>query len=87
LVRTGRVQTFASAGIELAREFRYLGIDRPGRLGWMSQDLNASGAMGDASAATAEKGKAAIEFGARAFAELLGEVDRFDLSRLKQGPH
>ncbi len=53
----------------------------------MSQDLNASGAMGDASAATAEKGKAAIEFGARAFAELLGEVDRFDLSRLKQGPH
>ena len=87
LVRTGRVQTFASAGIELAREFRHLGIDRPARLGWMSQDLHASGAMGDASAATAEKGKAAIEFGARAFAELLGEVDRFDLSRLKQGPH
>jgi creatinine amidohydrolase len=86
LVRTGRVQSFASAGIELAREFRYLGIDRPGRLGWMSQDLHASGAMGDASTATAEKGKAAVEFGARAFVELLGEVDRFDLARLKQGP-
>jgi len=86
LVRTEHAKNFASAGIELAREFRYLGIDRPGRLGWMSQDLHASGAMGDASAATAEKGKAAIEFGARAFVELLGEVDRFDLARLKQGP-
>lgn len=86
LVRMARAQTFASAGIEPAREFRYLGIDRPGRLGWMSQDLHASGAIGDASAATAEKGKAAIEFGARAFVELLGEVDRFDLARLRKGP-
>ena len=86
-MRTERAQNFASAGIGLEREFHYLGIDRPARLGWMSQDLHASGAMGDASAATVEKGKAAIEFGARAFAELLGEVDRFDLSRLKQGPH
>jgi len=86
LVRAERAQTFASAGIELAREFRYLGIDRPARLGWMSQDLHASGAMGDASAATADKGKAALEFGARAFVELLGEFDRFDPARLKQGP-
>src|SRR6266567_146016 len=86
LVRAERAQTFASAGFELAREFRYLGIDRPARLGWMSQDLHASGAMGDASDATADKGKAALEFGARAFVELLGEVDRFDPARLKQGP-
>jgi creatinine amidohydrolase len=86
LVRTGRAQNFASAGIDLAREFRHLGIDRPARLGWMSQDLHASGAMGDAGAASADKGKAAIEHGARAFVELLGEVDRFDLARLKQGP-
>ena len=86
LVRTARAQTFASAGIELEREFRHLGIDRPARLGWMSQDLHACGAMGDARAATADKGKAAIEFGARAFVELLGEVDRFDLARLKEGP-
>jgi creatinine amidohydrolase len=42
--------------------------------------------MGDTSAATAEKGKAAIEFGARAFVELLGEVVRFDPARLKEGP-
>jgi creatinine amidohydrolase len=86
LVRTERAQNFASAAIEIEREFRYLGIDRPGRLGWMSQDLHPSGAMGDATAATAEKGKAAIEHGARAFVELLAEVDRFDLTRLKPEP-
>jgi creatinine amidohydrolase len=86
LVRTERAQNFASAAIGIEREFRYLGMDRPGRLGWMSQDLHPSGAMGDATAATAEKGKAAIEDGARAFVELLAEVDRFDLGRLKQAP-
>ena len=86
LVRKARAENFASTAIEIEREFRHLGIDRPGRLGWMSQDLHASGAMGDASAATAEKGKALIENGARAFVELLAEVDRFDLARLKEGP-
>jgi creatinine amidohydrolase len=86
LVRSARARTFASAGIEIEREFRHLGVGGPARLGWMSQDLHDSGAMGDARAATADKGKAALEFGARAFVELLGEVDRFDPARLKQGP-
>ena len=52
----------------------------------MSQDLNAAGAMGDAKAASAEKGKALLDHGARAFVELLGEVDRFNLDRLKSEP-
>ena len=86
LVRSDRARDFRSAGSETAREFRYLGIEPPARLGWMSQDLNASGAAGDASAASAEKGKAALEHGARAFVELLDEVDRFDLNRLKSQP-
>jgi creatinine amidohydrolase len=86
LVRTEHAKTFPSAGIEIERTFRYLGIERPARLGWMSQDLHASGAAGNASAATAEKGKAAIECGARAFVELLRELDRFDPAQLKQGP-
>jgi creatinine amidohydrolase len=47
----------------------------------MTQDLNASGAMGDASLATAEKGEAALAHGARAFIELLGDVERFELPR------
>ncbi len=52
----------------------------------MTQDLNAQGALGDAWNGTKEKGEAALEFGARAFIELLEDVERFDLSKLKDGP-
>ncbi len=86
LVRADRAESFASASIEMARTFRHLRLDGPAELGWMSQDLNPAGAMGDAKSATADKGKAALDHGARAFVELLGEVDRFDLERLKEGP-
>jgi creatinine amidohydrolase len=52
----------------------------------MTQDLHPSGAVGDAAAATAAKGAAAREQGARAFLELLREIERFDLARLRPGP-
>jgi creatinine amidohydrolase len=52
----------------------------------MTQDLHASGTVGDASRATAEKGEAALAHGAKGFVELLREVDRFDLARLTEGP-
>jgi creatinine amidohydrolase len=52
----------------------------------MTQDLHPSGALGDATPATAAKGEAAVAHGARAFVELLQEIDRFDLARLKEGP-
>ena len=52
----------------------------------MTQDLNPTGAVGDATLATAEKGEAALAQGALAFVELLREIDRFDLSRLREGP-
>ena len=38
-----------------------------------------AGAMGDATQATADKGEALAEFGARAFIALLRDVDRFAL--------
>jgi creatinine amidohydrolase len=63
-----------------------LRTDRPTGFGWMAQDLHASGALGNAKAASREKGEAAAEHGARAFIELLEDVHRFDLDRLKVGP-
>jgi creatinine amidohydrolase len=82
-VRTARIATFSSVALAMKKEFKWLAPDRPPPFGWMSHDLNPTGAIGDAAAATAAKGEAAIEFGARAFVELLGEVDRFDLERLR----
>jgi creatinine amidohydrolase len=76
----------APASLDMAREFKWLGASRPAGFAWMTQDLHASGALGDATLATAAKGEAALEHGARAFVELLQEIDRFDPARLKEGP-
>ena len=72
--------------IAMAQEFKWLGAYRPAGFAWMTQDLNASGAVGDATLAKADKGDAALAQGAKAFVELLSEIDRFDLSRLREGP-
>jgi creatinine amidohydrolase len=72
--------------IAMAREFKWLGAYRPAGFAWMTQDLNPSGAVGDATLASAAKGEAALAHGAQAFVELLREVDRFELSRLREGP-
>ena len=72
--------------VAMAQEFKWLGAFRPAGFGWMTQDLHESGAVGDAARATAEKGEAALDHGAKGFVELLREVDRFDLARLKPGP-
>jgi creatinine amidohydrolase len=85
-VREDKVADFKSEAIAMEREFKWLRTDRPAGFGWMTQDLNEAGALGDARAGTREKGEAALDHGARAFVELLDDVDRFDLTRLKDGP-
>ena len=72
--------------IAMAQEFKWLGAYRPAGFAWMTQDLNPTGAVGDATLAKADKGAAALAQGAKAFVELLREIDRFDLSRLRDRP-
>ena len=43
------------------REFKWLGAFRPAGFAWMTQDLNHTGAIGDATLATADKGEAALD--------------------------
>jgi len=85
-VRRERVPKATPATVEMAGEFKWLDAYRPAGFAWMTQDLNATGAIGDATLATAAKGEAALARGAEAFVELLREVDRFDLARLREGP-
>lgn len=85
-VRMDKLADFTPGTIAMEREFKRLRADRPSGFGWMSQDLHPSGALGDARGANKEKGEAALDFGARAFIELLEDVERFDLARLKPGP-
>ena len=86
LVRKGAVADFPSATLGMAKEFKQLSATRPAGFGWMSQDLNETGAIGNAGLATAEKGEAAADHGAKAFVELLHDVARFELDRLGGGP-
>ncbi len=79
-VRMERAQNFEPRTVEMARRFRHLGAIQPIGFGWMSQDLHPAGAMGDAASATAEKGEASADHGARAFIDLLREVDAFSLA-------
>lgn len=80
LVDMGQAADFASYSIAMEGEFKRLRANHPVGFAWMSEDLHSSGAMGDARAATAEKGAAAADHGARAFVELLQDVAAFDIS-------
>jgi creatinine amidohydrolase len=79
LVRREKIANFVPSTYAMERAYKHLRADFPVGFGWMTQDLNASGAVGDASLATAEKGEATLEHGARAFVELLQDVERFEL--------
>jgi creatinine amidohydrolase len=82
LVRMERAVNFAPATIQIAMEFAHLRPTGVTAFGWIAQDLHASGAAGDASRATAEKGRATAEFQAGEFIKLLRDVRDFKLSRL-----
>ncbi len=81
LVRRDKIANFVPATYAMERDYKRLRADFPVGFGWMTQDLHASGAVGDASLATAAKGEAALDHGARAFVELLRDVERFELPR------
>ncbi|MEM1288584.1 MAG: creatininase family protein [Pseudomonadota bacterium] len=49
--------------------------------GWIASDLNSEGTVGDASIATADKGRMTAEHYARKFIELLQGVEATDISR------
>lgn len=85
-VRLDRRQNFGSLTETLAQENRYLSITPRGKIGWQTQDLNPLGACGDATQATAEKGRAVLDFVADRFVELLREVDAYPLARLENPP-
>jgi creatinine amidohydrolase len=86
LVRRDKVADFRPMTYDMERGNAYLRADHPAGFGWMTQDLHASGAVGDASLATAEKGEAVLAHGARGFIRLLDDVARFDLAQLGRGP-
>jgi creatinine amidohydrolase len=85
-VRADAIADFPASSIAMERDYRWLSTQRPAPFAWQAQDLHPSGAVGNATLAAKEKGERLIDQGARAFCELLAEVDNFDVNRLKKGP-
>ncbi len=73
---------FPSRQTEFAERFRHLRAYGPHAFGWKMSDLNAKGAAGNASEATAEKGEALIAHAVSGLVELLEDVDAFDVTQL-----
>jgi creatinine amidohydrolase len=85
-VRLDAVADFPASSIAMESQYRWLSTQRPAPFAWQAQDLNPSGAVGNATLASRENGERLVDQGARAFCELLAEVDNFDVNRLAKGP-
>lgn len=74
LVDMAAARDFASATGTARQTFKHLAPQSPHAFAWCADDLNAEGVVGNAAAATAEKGRLAAEHQARGFVELLHDV-------------
>lgn len=82
LVDMSKAQNFRTLTETFARDFKHISLSGA-KPGWQIQDINPCGAAGDASAATAEKGRKTIDFAADRLVELLAEIERAPLSWLE----
>ena len=70
-----KAKNFASSSQVRAQNFPIIGNGSSVKLAWAAQDLNPSGAAGNAAAATAEKGRAVLSASGQALAALLAEFN------------
>lgn len=85
-VNMQKAQDFRSRGQDLAENFEHIGLGRPAKIGWKTQDLNVFGACGEAHLASAEKGVATLDHAVGKLVEAMAEIDRIPLSWLDQSP-
>jgi creatinine amidohydrolase len=85
LVDMAQAQNFASTSEARARDFPLLGNGKSAKLAWQMQDYNPAGAVGNAAAATAEKGRAVLDAAGRALAQALGEIHQLPGNTLRHG--
>ena len=82
LVRMQHAQDFKSSTLWLEENFKFLRHNGGHNMGWMIHDLNPDGAVGNASAATAEIGEATAVHQVSGVIELLQDMKRFNLNTL-----
>jgi creatinine amidohydrolase len=73
-VHMQHAQDFRSSSQDRSERYAILGNGKSAKMGWAMEDYHPSGAVGQADAATAEKGRAVVEAAGAALARLLGEL-------------
>ncbi len=74
-------ENFVSLAAETDAKFKHLAPTGTHAFAWIARDLNENGVVGNAAAATAEKGRAVAEHQAKGFVALLKEVRAVPLSK------
>lgn len=83
LVKRDKAANFPSRQTDFAARFRHLRAYGPHAFGWKMSDLNSQGATGNAAAATAERGERLLAHATAGLAELLEDVNAFDVAVLR----
>ena len=86
LVRMEKAQNFVSSAVAIEKEFKRLSPTGTHSFGWIAQDLNPDGAVGNAAVATADKGARTAAHQIDGFIELIRDMTNFPLSRLHTRP-
>lgn len=82
-VHMEHAQAWRSSSQDRAERYAILGNGKSAKMGWAIEDYHPSGAVGQASAATAEKGRVVVEAAAAQLAALLQELHALPLSTLR----
>jgi creatinine amidohydrolase len=81
-VDMSKAQNFRSTSQDRAELFPILGDGKSAKLAWQMQDYNPHGAVGNAAAASADKGRAVLGAAGCSLASLLAEIDQLPTSTL-----
>lgn len=85
LVRMQLAENFVPASVQMEKDYEFLLPEGKGvGFGWQTQDLNPSGACGNALDADAQRGHQVLDTAADGLVRLLAEVHRFPMANLRQ---
>jgi creatinine amidohydrolase len=83
LVNRAAFQNFGSTAKERSKKYPILGNSKSAKFGWMIEDYNESGAVGDLSQASAAKGQALLDNASLSLSRLILEILSLPLDTLK----
>ena len=81
-----QAQNFRSTSQDRAERYALLGNGKSAKMGWAMQDYHSAGAVGNAAAASADKGRSVVDAAAQALVQLLQELHQLPLSTVVAAP-